>query len=223
MKSPWGTLLSAVLLIASLTHCGGPDGAVSPEQVVQPPSDAQPDPATPPGQVTLLSFAFTGTLGVGFGTVDATWTYARTAEPSARDVRNLAPNVIYTLTAWAVTVHHDDLPAAGIVSSTVRFSNTLPGNTAEFCVGKCIFSPQHLENLYFSDGENSLHLAFTIPSVDPFLLVPPGTLDQWGPLYAVNAVNGGASWFESPQVIALLTGGTMSESPLAIASLGTSP
>ena len=52
----------------------------------------------------------------------------------------------------------------------------------------------------------TLYLAFTIPSVEPFVVDPHTLVEDWGPIHAGGT---GASYLDAPQVTALLSAGTV--------------
>ena len=169
-----------------------------------------------PAWATTLTGEFAGNVSFIYGTVDGSFTYESTASPSAYNVRGLGSNVTYALTSWEINVQNTfaSIPSPYLVNfpSTISFSNILAENTAEFCIGICIFSSQSYESLRFYSGEYFLQLEFKIPSVGPFILTPPDTLEEWGVLddaRNIQTTGGGASSFESPLVVSLLTSGAI--------------
>ncbi|HEV8328463.1 MAG TPA: PEP-CTERM sorting domain-containing protein [Nitrospiraceae bacterium] len=164
-----------------------------------------------PASAVPLTFDFTGAQGSNGGTVTGTFTYESTEGPSGYDVHNLHSNVTYALQSWAFTLTPEPYLRSLVTGNpdSMTWSNLLANNTSEFCLGKCIFSSTLYDRLLFSNGPQTLQLVFQSPN--PFAL--PTTVEDWGPLLAVNSLNGGASWFRSNdasgnfQVLALLTSG----------------
>jgi hypothetical protein len=121
----------------------------------------------------LVALDFSGTFGGG-GTATGSFTYDKTAKSLATNVRGLAPNATYPLTAWTFTVTGATL----LPSST--FINGVPGHTAEFCVGTCVFSAAPVIELSFlNDSGLLLHLTFDLLDPTP-LISPPADLSEWG-------------------------------------------
>ena len=164
-----------------------------------------------PAWAAPLTWDFTG-VTTDRGTYSGTFTYESTEAPSAFNVHGLNGNTVYTLQSWEFT-SNINFEGTGIegVPSSVTWSNVLANNTAEFCLGKCIFSSTLYDRLLFSNGLQSLQLVFQSPNT----LILPTTIAQWGPLLAVNPLNGGASYFQSKaedgtfQALVLLTGGSL--------------
>jgi hypothetical protein len=120
-----------------------------------------------------VALDFSGTFGGG-GTATGSFTYDKTAKSLATNVRGLAPNATYPLTAWTFTVTGATL----LPSST--FINGVPGHTAEFCVGTCVFSAAPVIELSFlNDSGLLLHLTFDLLDPTP-LISPPADLSEWG-------------------------------------------
>jgi hypothetical protein len=125
---------------------------------------------TKPSPVAL---DFSGTFGGG-GTATGSFTYDKTAKSLATNVRGLAPNATYPLTAWTFTVTGATL----LPSST--FINAVPGHTAELCVGTCVFSAAPVIELSFLN-DSGLLLQLTFDLLDPSpLSSPPADLSEWG-------------------------------------------
>jgi len=125
-----------------------------------------------PAHAIPVSFDFLGTLAGGGG-VTGSFTYENTESPLAINVRGLAPNATYALTNWNFAV------TSGFVGSTI-FSNGITGNSAEFCLGNCVFSSPGVTNLIFANGDNLLmQLTFDLRDPTP-LSSPPVDMSEWG-------------------------------------------
>lgn len=132
---------------------------------------ATPSPPAPvPGLVTL---EFSGTFAGG-GTATGSFTYDKTAMSVATDVRGLAPNATYPLTAWTFTV------TGGAILPSSTFMNGVPGHSAELCLGTCIFSAAPMIELnVLNDAGLQLQLTFDLLDPTPFAN-PPADLSEWG-------------------------------------------
>ena len=157
--------------------------AVAPPQVTQPkeePKKEEPKkeepPPTKPNTITL---AFSCRGPGPDGTVRGTFTYVIAQGPIDTNVSHLGPNVVYQLETWDITV--DSGSIEDILAST-RYNHDQIGNSAEFCIGICIFSSSSLIKLTFkNETDRILLLAFELQDPTPFIN-PPGTLEEWGPL-----------------------------------------
>lgn len=121
---------------------------------------------------TPVSFSFTGETGAG--PVTGTFTYETDQSPAALDVRGLLGNATYVLSSWnfIASSNVEGLP-------TTTFSHTIPGNTAEFCQGKCIFaSPPAFTNLRLVSNNVLLQLTFNLADATP--LASPPEAREWG-------------------------------------------
>ena len=136
----------------------------------------QSDQVSIDAQVNLVTLHFNGALRTDI-VITGTFTYETTIGPSATNVRNLSPNVLYRLTAWNFVV---ESALTGFLPSTT-YRNDVPGNTAEFCVGICIFSSSSFLELRLANtGTTVLSLLFDVRDPTP-LINPPSTLLEWGP------------------------------------------
>ena len=137
-------------------------------------SDSTPEPT--PSQAPLVNSVvldFSGTFGGG-GTATGSFTYDKSAMSLATDVRGLAPNVTYPLTAWSFTV------TGGAVMPSGTFMNGVPGHSVEFCVGTCVFSAEPVIALSFlNDAGLLLQLTFDLLDPTPFAN-PPADFSEWG-------------------------------------------
>ena len=119
-----------------------------------------------------VSFSFTGETGAG--PVSGTFTYETVQSPATLDVRGLVGNATYLMSSWNFTAasNVEGLP-------TTTFSNTIAGNTVEFCQGKCIFgSPPGFTNLRFLSNNVLLQLTFNLADGTP--LSSPPQAHEWG-------------------------------------------
>ena len=145
--------------------CGGDGSEPTPSQV--------PVVMPPPPVNVLVALDFSGTFGGG-GTATGSFTYDKTAMSLATDVRGLAPNATYTLTSWTFTV------TGGAILPSSTFMNGVPGHSAEFCVGTCVFSAAPVIELSFlNDAGLLLQLTFDLLDSTPFAN-PPVDLSEWG-------------------------------------------
>lgn len=145
--------------------CGGDGSEPTPSQV--------PEPIPPPPVPVPVVLDFSGTFGGG-GTATGSFTYDNKAMSLATDVRGLAPNATYPLTAWTFTV------TGGAILPSSTFMNGVPGHSAEFCVGTCVFSAAPVIELSFlNDAGLLLHLTFDLLDSTPFTN-PPVDLSEWG-------------------------------------------
>lgn len=136
----------------------------------------QSDEVTVEAHANLVTLHFNGALRTDI-VIRGTFTYETTIGPSATNVRNLSPNVLYRLTAWNFVV---ESALTGLLPSTT-YRNDEPGNTAEFCEGICIFSStRFLELRLANTGTTVLSLLFEVRDPTPFIN-PPSTLSEWGP------------------------------------------
>jgi len=136
---------------------------------------AQSDQVTVDAQANLITLHFNGALRTDV-VIAGTFTYETTIGPNATNVRNLSPNVLYRLTAWNFVV---ESALTGFLPSTT-YRNDEPGNTAEFCVGICIFSSNSFLELRFANtGTTVLSLLFEVRDPTPFIN-PPSALSEWG-------------------------------------------
>src|SRR6185295_3629261 len=125
---------------------------------------------------TPVSLEFIGSFG-GSGIASGSFTYDNAEGPTALNVRGLANNAIYGLTAWDFTV-----TATEFVLPSTTFASGLAGNTAEFCLGNCVFSAGDTTNLIFKNDQNLL-MQITFQMTDPTPLVtPPADISEWGTL-----------------------------------------
>jgi hypothetical protein len=136
---------------------------------------SQSDQVTVDAQANLVTLHFNGALRTDV-VISGTFTYETTIGPNATNVRNLSPNVLYRLTAWNFVV---ESALTGLLPSTT-YRNDEPGNTAEFCEGVCIFSPNSFLQLSFGNtGATVLTLLFEVRDPTPFIN-PPSGLAEWG-------------------------------------------
>jgi len=121
-----------------------------------------------------IAFDFSGITPVG--TIVGSFNYDTEESPLALNVRGLNGNATYAMTGWNfnVTSSFEGLPST-------TFSNSLAGNTLEFCQGNCVFSSGPVTNLIFRNPEHLfLQLTFD-PLLDPTpLTTPPSDLSEWG-------------------------------------------
>jgi PEP-CTERM motif-containing protein len=158
-----------------------------------------------PAWATPLTWNFTGVTN-DRATYSGTFTYESTEAPSAFNVHGLNGNTVYALQSWEFT-SNINFVGTGIegVPSSITWSNLLANNTAEFCLGKCIFSSTLFDRLLFSNGQQSLQLLFSSPNT--FAL--PSTTADWGPLepngshFRSNAADG------TFQALVTVTGGAL--------------
>jgi len=137
---------------------------------------AQSDEVTIDARANLVTLHFKGALRTDV-VITGTFTYETTIGPSATNVRNLSPNVLYRLTAWNFVV---ESVLTGLLPSTT-YRNGEPGNTAEFCEGTCLFSSNSFLELRFANtGATVLSLLFEVRDPTPFIN-PPSALSEWGP------------------------------------------
>ena len=137
----------------------------------------QSDQVSIDAHANLVTLHFNGALRTDI-VITGTFTYETTIGPSATNVRNLSPNVLYRLTAWNFVV---ESALTGVLPSTT-YRNDVPGNTAEFCVGICIFSSNSFLELRLANtGSTVLSLLFDVRDPTP-LINPPSALSEWGPL-----------------------------------------
>ncbi len=180
-----------------------------------------------PAWASPLTFEFTGSQGFNGGTVTGTFTYESTESASAINAHHLAGNMVYALQSWDFTVrpNFSGIPELANFPASVEFSNLLPQNTEQFCIGHCIFSSMLYDQLFFSNGFQSLQLLFNSPS--PFAL--PLTAQDWGPFAAWSPSTGGGVWFQSYgadgrfQVVAMLTAGTLTGGGTILSPLDPPP
>jgi hypothetical protein len=161
----WRYVLVGLFLVGGCGRDGSDPATHSQEPVVNPP---------PPVPVLgLVTLDFSGTFGGG-GMATGSFTYDKTAPPQATDVRGLAPNATYPLTAWTFTV------TGGAILPSSIFMNGVPGHSAEFCVGTCVFSAAPVIELSFLNDAGLL-LQLTFDLLDPTPLTsPPADLSEWG-------------------------------------------
>jgi hypothetical protein len=115
-----------------------------------------------------------GSFG-GTGIAVGSLTYDSADGPTAFNVRGLANNAVYSLTAWDFTLTSNDT----VMPSTI-FTNGLSGNTAEFCLGNCVFASPGVTNLIFRNDQNLLlQLTFGLADPTPFVR-PPSDVTEWG-------------------------------------------
>lgn len=157
---------------------GTPPVVVPPIPVTIPPAPV-PEPPIP---IVLLTWAIEGILADG-GTIIGTLTYDCEAVPLAVDVRGLTPNKTYPLVSYTFTVQQQS-----VQPYTVTYPAAV-GELQELCLGLCIFSPNPIERVYFSNGRQSIQLSFLLPPM-PFVGVPLLPV-QWG------ALDPTASWIRS--------------------------
>ncbi len=145
--------------------CGGDGSEPTPSQV--------PEPISPPPVAIPIALDFSGAFGGG-GMATGSFTYDKTAMSLATNVRELAPNATYPLTSWTFTV------TGGAILPSSTFMNGVPGHSAEFCVGTCVFSAAPVIELSFlNDAGLLLHLTFDLLDPTP-LTSPPADLSEWG-------------------------------------------
>jgi hypothetical protein len=118
-----------------------------------------------------LTFQVNGSIGDG-GALRGSLSYDSDASPSALNLHGWS-NADYPVLGY----HLEIRPTDGLVDFTglphvLVYDASLPGQSAEFCVGQCIFSSTPDMNLRFSDGLYTLQLAFT----------PTADRTTWGPL-----------------------------------------
>ena len=136
---------------------------------------AQSDVVTVDARANLVTLHFNGALRTDV-VITGTFTYETTIGPSATNVRNLSPNVLYRLTAWNIVV---ESLLTGLLPSTT-YRNGEPGHTAEFCEGTCLFSSNSFLELRFANtGTAVLSLLFEVRDPTPFIN-PPSALSEWG-------------------------------------------
>ena len=134
--------------------CGGDGSEPTPSQV--------PEPISPPPVAIPIALDFSGAFGGG-GMATGSFTYDKTAMSLATNVRGLAPNATYPLTSWTFTV------TGGAILPSSTFMNGVPGHSAEFCVGTCVFSAAPVIELSFlNDAGLLLHLTFDLLDPTPF-------------------------------------------------------
>ncbi len=117
----------------------------------------------------MLVWAVSGTLATG--TLSGTFSYDRTTPAFATDAHGLAPNALYHLTAWDLTITLTDLNAAPI-----HFVNDGSTVLDELCLGECIFDPRLLIRLLLKTEQQSLQLVFE----PPVAMQIPTTVVEWG-------------------------------------------
>ena len=154
--------------------------AVAPPQVTQPkeePKKEEPKEEPPPTKPNTITLAFAAHGPGPDGTVQGTFTYVIAQGPIDTNISHLGPNVVYQLETWDITV---DSGIEDILPST-RYNHDQIGNSAEFCVGICVFSSSSVIKVTFKNETNRiLLLAFELHDPTPFTN-PPGTLEEWGP------------------------------------------
>jgi hypothetical protein len=117
----------------------------------------------------VLVWAVTGTLATG--TLSGTFSYDRTTSAFATDAHGLAPNALYHLTAWDLTITPTVLGEAPI-----HFVNDGSTVLDELCLGECIVDPRLLIRLLLKTEQQSLQLVFE----PPVAMQIPTTVAEWG-------------------------------------------
>ena len=126
-----------------------------------------------PAFATPITYDYTSTHTSG-GVVTGSFTYDTTSSPLALNVRGLSPNATYAMTQWNFSV----ISGIDFVQNTT-FTNTLPGNSLEFCVGNCVFAGGSRISLTFLNPDASMRISFL--SLDPSPLTsPPTNISEWG-------------------------------------------
>ena len=163
-------LLIGVLLVG----CAGED---QPQTQPAPSLAQQPPPVLPPlvvvGVLETVAVTFTGK--VGGGTVTGSFSYVKAQGPKGTNIHRLQPNVVYELDDWTLEVSDTALLPAG------RYSKADFSNSAEFCIGACLFgSPPVIMLTFRNDTPNQLLLTFELNDPTPSIN-PPSTISEWGP------------------------------------------
>lgn len=151
-----------ILLLLFLAGCGASSSSPA----------AQPQSLS--SEPSVLTWHLHGTLADG-GTIDGTFSYDDPAVMRQENAHGLSPNRTYNLTDWTVT-------ASSVLNGVppIPFETLGVGDTAEVCVGVCIFSDTEYQRVVFADGRHTLQLAFLLPQSAPLSL--PATIGEWGRL-----------------------------------------
>jgi hypothetical protein len=159
----WVSRVGMVSLVGGVLLAGcGSGGTPDPIVPVQ-------SPPEPPAPSSVLVWAVTGTLATG--TLSGTFSYDRTTPAYATDAHGLAPNALYHLTAWDLTISPTELNAAPI-----HFVNDGSTVLDELCLGECILDPRLLIRLLLKTEQQSLQLVFE----PPVAMQIPTTVVEWG-------------------------------------------
>ena len=160
----------AFIVLMLMAGCSGGADPPSPVQHTTVKAHA-PDPFPPPVPVPMKNWVVQGTLADG-GTVLGTFDYVADVTPTAHDVRSLSPNVVYPLKDWFIQAHQ-----FVILPELVTFSQATAGNTAEFCIGQCVFASGQSQTLTLYNGRQTLRIAFALPTDN---LGTPQAVSDWG-------------------------------------------
>ena len=158
----------ALLYSLALQGCGASQSTVQATSAQQTPPQA-PVTAAPAAPDPTIKWALAGTLADG-GTIQGTFSYNPTEGPLQQNVRGFAPNQVYALSDWSISV-------------TTRLGSTTfsKSDNYEVCLGSCIFgmsSPS--EKLSWTNGSQILQLVMTLPVIMTLHL--PTVVSEWGQL-----------------------------------------
>ena len=132
------------------------------------------DSANVTAEEHVVVLRFSGTFG-NDATIVGTFSYDSGLDAIATNAHNLQPNLLFKLRAWNFVVNAG---TSGLPSTT--YDSTAPNNTAEFCMGICIFSPTRMLRLVLAnDSTMVLQLNFT--QLDLSATHPPDSRAGWGP------------------------------------------
>ncbi len=163
MSLAWVSRVSMVSLVGGVLLAGcGSEGTPDPTMPVQ-------SPPEPPAPSSVLVWAVTGSLATG--TLSGTFSYDWMTPPFATDAHGLAPNALYHLTAWDLTISPTVLDEAPI-----HFVNDGSTVLEELCLGQCIFDPRLLIRVLLKTEQQSLQLVFE----PPLAMQIPTTVMEWG-------------------------------------------
>ena len=122
------------------------------------PKKEEPKEEPPPTKPNTITLAFAAHGPGPDGTVQGTFTYVITQGPIDANVSHLGPNVVYQLETWDITV---DSGIEDMLPST-RYNHDQIGNSAEFCVGICVFSSSSVIKVTFKNETNRILLGMPI-------------------------------------------------------------
>lgn len=164
-------LLALLLVFAGCSGGGGaPDESSSP--TVQEPAPPTPAPTPTPAPIpsTMVTWRFQGHLVDG-GVVEGSVTYDHALPAYVANLNSLEGNAGYHLASWELHVTQTvEQPA------TVTFSSVDPLQSGYLCLGRCLFSPTQFQQVYLTNGLQTLSLLWMTPE----RTTPPIAASDWG-------------------------------------------
>lgn len=159
---PWLLILGMVAFYGC--SGGGETDTTETPSMVQP---VTPTPVHDPVPSTVQVWQLDGQMGGG--TLSGTITTDAAQSPYAVDAHGLAPNSLYHLVDWDVTLSPNVVEPAAL-----HF--TPDASTEELCLGTCIFDPRSLLRLWMTDTRRTIQLVFEPPTSADV----PQTAIAWG-------------------------------------------